>query len=131
MLAITLYLQNGMAKKSHEETWNHILVIVGRHNLDFHKVIDIMLSKIVDRINDPITHEQLAILESLDFNSFFALISKNIYRVDQVWPNDLVVFGSIFGLVNQSPLELYEKNIHYYSPKYLSLIAILIIQGKF
>jgi hypothetical protein len=56
MLAITVFLQNGIIKRSYQETWDHILAIVGRHNLDFHKVIDIMLSKVVDRIDDPNTH---------------------------------------------------------------------------
>lgn len=61
-LVIATYFQNGLVKKSHQEAWARILDIVGRHNLDFYRVIDMMLSKIVESLSSPSTHQQLAIL---------------------------------------------------------------------
>jgi hypothetical protein len=47
MLAIVTYMQNGIVKRLQQDVWSRILDIIGRHDLDFHRVIDIMLEKIV------------------------------------------------------------------------------------
>jgi hypothetical protein len=76
-------MQHGIVKRSHEETWNKVLDIVGRYNLDFLKVSNMMLNKAIDYLNLNNEEQVLSIIEHISFDNFILLAGNKIYEASE------------------------------------------------